>query len=284
MFTITTFFLLAGLLLVLNDFSLRKLSFESQLSTSFVGARTVYTADDIKEDIEKIMDLEIIKDGYRAIFIDNLPAAVNIQEFLARYGDFLSQYYTTPDLEVIFLSVSGTRINLEDIPPQVTILPFGITYGYPDYGKRELLVASPTENISAIQRISVYVRLTSDFLNESQWQWNPRVACQPDHPCLTVDLTFDDGYITHEVAEKTFNADGLSKLKVSCGVGDCWIEVRIGQTGTSDPQSLVNLRLHKINVTTTTTILLNTTEFSINYLSKIRAISANYEVQKEDWL
>ena len=127
---------------------------------------------------------------------------------------------------------------------------------------------------------------SNNFINETDWNWTPLHACS-SAPCLTVRITVADNISEYPLTQTQFDIDSESKITINCGsegAQNCWIKLTIGQGGQGDPQNIVTVKLHEVYMYSFTSLLLTTSEFSINYIAKLKAVDINYKTKKERWL
>ena len=287
--TVLVFFAFASLLALSSDFSEYQYARASVFSDAFQASKVLYAWEDIKEDVTRITQLNITIEGKNATFDDVLPATIDILALLNNYSAFVNQYYVGGDLNVKYLDPIGVEIGLDNLPSQITIFPWGITYGYPDQAKRELNIKSPVANVTAFVNITLIINLTSASINQSDgFDWNPYQKCRPNKACLTFNVTIYDATSSLTSPEFEFDLTRQSQAKVACvqpdGSGDCFIRFTVGEAGNSDPQNVVRVELQKANVTISSRILFNNTGFYTNYLSKLRVNDVNFNTSRTDWL
>jgi hypothetical protein len=280
--TITVFVLLIPIALYLQSLSSWQASELDVSSTMLAGIKTAHTWEDVDEDIGEISDVKITKENQTIAFEDVLPARYDIEEMLDAYEEFITAYYETPALPIKFLSPEDAEIELEDIPSRITILPFGITYGYPDFGKNELNIKSPVANLSAIKNTTMTVFVNTS-ITDTTITWYPYKACRAKYYCLNFSFSVTDGNKTLISDKTSFDSSRQSQAKISC-VGACWVRVSVGEPGNADPQNVVTVELQNAGVNTTTTLYLNTSDFYITYPAKLLVYDINHQANKTDWI
>jgi hypothetical protein len=287
LFAITTVFMLVSLVVLLQSFTVHRIWAKEDLSQTLAGNRMTYAWEDIGEDVAWITDLKITVGDQNITFNDTLPAEYDIGAFLEIYSNFLDNYYVTPDFDIKFIAPDGTEMDLEDIDSKIKILPQNIEYGYPDFGKRELWVTVPEENASSIIGLNMHCTLKNayfncdpDLLGDCN-KWAPLAACKSNtvHR-LYLNLSFTDAAGDYFMfPEHCFNIDSKStaNLDVLNVTAKYFIKIDVGPLPT-----VIKVTLQNTEVDTLTSILLNTTEFYINYLTKLKTVDLNYNTSRVD--
>lgn len=298
LYAVTTVFLLVSVVLLVENFSLRQSNERVRLFSLLLGNRITYTWEDVDEDIQDITQVDIVKFEDNVTFYDDLPSE-GIEEFLGHYGAFVETYYETPDLMIRFQSPTGEEINLADIEAEIRINPMGITYSYPDYGKNRLFIKSSEENFSSIDYIYVYIELKNTYFRCDIYAgeddsdrcntWNPdnRVpSCDGVDYCVRVDLTFKDAAgLVYTFPDHYFDVEGTKKSVNNLNVGNVTASYGITtQFGPLNNEMVMNIDLHNVKVKTQITLDLNTTEFYVEYLSKLMVNSSSFDMYKLDWI
>ena len=284
LFTVATFMLMISLVFLLGRFSERQASYQDLISYEFGSSKVMYAWGDVQEDLDNILRINVTKDGKQVTIEDMLPAE-GIGDFLENYGYFVENYYETKDVDLKFLSPGGTEMDLGDLGSKLTIHPFNIQYGYLDYGKNVLQVTSPTENVTEIQTVSLDFDLTNDTIDDINWSPSPG-SCTSGDVCLYFYIEVDDQVLRNAQTP----VDKKSVLHINCAEGgpSC-VTIEIGETNPSEEgiQNVfeVTIKTGKVeNLGAETSLLLKTSEFSINCMAKLKAMDVNYEIKKEDWL
>lgn len=291
LFAITTVFMLISIVLLLQSFAARQVAIKDDISLVLASNRMTYAWEDVGEDIIRITDLEVTVGDMNVTFNDTLPAPYDIGKFLEIYSNFLDNYYKSPDFDIKFISPSGTEMDLEDIESKILILPYNIEYGYPDFGKREMWVSAPAVNSSIVTGVSMEYHLKNVYFNCDYTKttgpnrcnkWSPIAECKGNtvHR-LHLNLSFTDANNHYFMfPEHCFDVDSKStaNLDVSNTTSNYFIKIDVGPL-----DNLIKISLQNTEVDTLTTILLNTTEFYINYLTKLKTIDLNYNTSRVDW-
>jgi hypothetical protein len=283
LFTISIFLILILLLTFLQSFAERQHTYQATLSREMASYKTSHIWEDVREDIDDLWGLNVTRVDGSIIIGDIIPSDVDPGELLAGYGNFVENYYETDDVSITFLDPSGNEMNLSDLQSKLRIEPQGFEYGYPNFGKNALQLTSPVENVTALSLISLVFTFNNDTLNGTSW--NPAPKDCAGRVCLPFYIKVDGQVIRDAMTP----VDPKSTLNVDCTIGgpSC-ISIIIGETSPQgEIQNVYDVRLlsQKLaNVEVETSLLLNTTEFSVNYMSKLRTKDVNFDIKREDWM
>ena len=94
-------------------------------------------------------------------------------------------------------------------------------------------------------------------------------------------IIISDDYMTHTFVETSFDRSQQSKTQVDLS-GAGWVEIVVG-TQSGGTQQLFKVVMHNAQTDATTSLLLNTTEFSVIYPTKLSVQDLNFNILKEDW-
>jgi hypothetical protein len=278
------------MILYLQNFSASQNTELRSIAQVLVSEKVSQTWSDIRDDIYRATNLLVYQDNRTAVFQDSLPATFSLSDFLHLYSLFLFNYYKTPELDISFVSPGGQQMNLSDIPPTIMILPYNIEYYYPDWSKRELFINAPAANFSAITGVNMLVNLSNAYLDCRPVNPSSSQDCDSVSPyseCkagttnrLYLNLSFSD-YLGHyfNLPENCFDIDKHSteNLNVKNGSGNYFIKVLIGPL-----PNVINVQLQNTYINSTTAIILNTTDFYINYLAQLQVSAAGYNTSRTD--
>lgn len=295
LFTITTSVLLIAMFGLISNFSDRLSKEKSFIASLDLGDRAVHAWEDVVEEISWIIELNVSKKSKNVTFNDHLPATYDIENFLEKFGDFISQYYETPDLDMKFISPTGEEIELEHIKPVVTIRPFGINYSYPNFGKNRLRIRSPPENFSAIKFVDIFFKMENVYFkcniskpgDCNKWSPDNRVpSCENLTYCVNATIVVEDAAnVTYTFPDHFFNIEGTKKSVNDLDVGNITSPYKITtQFGPISDDLVLDIDLHNVQVSSKITIGLNTTEFYIDFLSKFLVNASDYGIYKIDWM
>jgi hypothetical protein len=290
-FTLLTFILFSILLSVALDVRQREIAGAQTAQRMLVAEKIITTFDDVSEGVTGVVQLYVAQNSNNLTIGDSLPANATIQNNLGAYDKFIKQYYNAQDLEVKFLNPDGTEMNLSQIDPEsmITILPWGLKYAYPDYGKNELRISYDKTNYTAVQQISITLNVLNAWFNKTysstdcKKDWAPlKTDCGGD-PCLNFNLTIIDMNGTvYNAPCTTFNLKFDSNLRVDFANAtntNIWVNVLVG----SLPDALT-IQMHNVYLNTTTVLAFNTTSYSANLLSKLMVRDKNYNVSRTEYL
>jgi hypothetical protein len=290
---ITTVLILISMLLYVQNFEAKQSSDLSKIAKILAAEKVTHAWSDVKDDINKAFALMIEQENNSVSFIDQLPANSSISSFLHHYGLFIKNYYRTPDLDVKFLSPSGSEMDLGNIPPVVTIYPQNIQYYYPDWAKRELFITVPPANASSISQIFVTLNISNAYLNCKPVNPSASNDCEkftPNKQCtqntvnkLYFNLTISDyqgGF--YRFQQNCFGIGGggsgsVANIDIKNDTGAYFIKVEVGNL----PQVL-DIDLHNAAVLTNATLILNTSDFYISYLTQLETTAVNYDTDRVD--
>lgn len=291
LFTITTSILLVSLFALHQSFLERQKDQRTLIAGLELGGRLFYVWDDVKDDIEDITDVLIEKIDYNITFYDKLPAD-GLDEFLDQYGEFLKEFYETPDMDIKFISSTGEEIEPEILSPKIRIMPFGIEYYYPDFGKNELHIDSPPENFSAIEKLVINISnitpvMTYDPVTQPEkFKWSPNYQeCGPGSDyCLNLSIFVSDNSKTWSCPEcaNLVDVENKQTIMIQLSVDEPanhWVKITIGPLPQVAMVQFLNVEVH-----VETTFVMNTTEFYVEHLSKLLVNSSDYGTYKLDWI
>ena len=289
---ITTVLILIVMLLYVQNFAAKQNSDLSKIAQILAAEKVTHAWSDIRDDINRAFALLITKEGNSVSFLDQLPSE-GIESFLHHYGLFIKNYYETPDLDVKFLSPEGTDMDLGTLPPVITIMPQNIQYYYPDWAKRRLFVNCSKENASAITQIFLTVNISNAYINCKPVNPSASNDCEkftPNRQCtettpyrLYFNLTIADyqgGF--YQLKQNCFDIGGsgsgsVDNIDVKNVTGAYFIKVEVGNL----PQ-ILDIDLHNVVTMTNTTLILNTSDFYINYLTQLETTAVNYDTDRVD--
>lgn len=238
-----------------------------ELVTEALSAQRIYHAwKAVDSGMQNLVNVSTAKKDFVLEVNDSLPAERDVKTLLDRYGLFIEQLFKDNTIDVRFEDSSGNKVELENMESKITIKPMNVTYEWDSWGKNEMEIRSLTANLGFVQSINLSVRFVNNTIANDSIMWTPYKDCRPNYPCLNFFLTVSDGTKTLVSEKTTFDLSRGSKTEVIyCGAGDCWMRVRVGLWVTEDPQNIIKIELHNLNITTNTRIKMNTTEFFINY-------------------
>lgn len=262
MYTVATFLIFLGI----TTYVYMNLNF-SENSSSLISSERIFRYwNAVDSGMQNLVNVSTAKKDFVLEINDSLPAERSVKTLLDRYGLFVEQFFKDPTIDVRFEDSSGNKVELENMESKLTIKPMNITYGWDSWGKNEMEIRGLTANLGFIQSINLSVRFVNNTIANNSIIWSPYKDCRANQPCLNFYLSVSDGTKTIVSDKTTFDLSRGSKTElIYCTAGDCWMRVRVGLWTAEDPQNIIKIELHNLNITTSTRIKMNTTEFFANY-------------------
>ena len=300
-----------------------------------VSKKVVYTWDDVREDLFVITGLNAFKEEKNLSIYDKLPAEVTVSEALDSYFDFIRDYYKEENLEITLLDSGGIPItdydcfgridsdgdgDCSDEDVYYKIVPFNITYGYPDWTKRQLEITCRKPDpcdFSPVQKIELEFNLTSvnfscypsiwNNCTNSDIQWNQfdkvfgEGACTGGEDCLKrpYNLTIRDskgevykckGSYGDDVGqrrnvncpEEVWNWYDSSEATLTIKSNPCWVKLKFGDDGHFMIEGTQPQGGDSCNFSMDTFVFLefNTTDFQFNLPSQLRVRDLGWNSSK----
>ena len=256
-----------------------------QLVDLSLARKVSYAWDDVNEDLKSVVNLTIYQSGSNLTIEDSLPAAHDLGQSLVSYWLFVQNYYKTPDLNYSVLGPDGQEMTLGQLGPPLRVLPYGINYSYPDYGKNELFLQIPSSNFSGLSSLALNYSLPGhwfqDNLNNNCGMWNPLKTCNGGtQHCLNLSVWIRDknGSAYNNSGCTQLDADDNSNLQLNLNYSDgtnAWIKILVGKL-----PDLLHVQLQNTNVSTNTTLTLNSTPFSVGYPAKLRVLDPGFNASR----
>ena len=263
--------------------------------TMMADRKILYASDDIAEDVKFAYGVRVVRSGSMLTFYDTLPANYSVDRSLRGYNDFVQDIYRTPDLGFQFYDDTGNLISLDQMPFELVVYPYNLTYHYLDFGKRVLEIycapSGPCEGTDINWVGFGYEFQNANFTwipepgNESYYNWAPNFLgdCEGDPNCINFTFTITDsqGYVfkcPSEMCNYTQFTSG-EKSTLDVHMTPCWFEIRLGD------DNIATLRLHEPNnpnvlcnavVDATTTINFSSSEYYLNLPGSVRVTDVNY--------
>ena len=292
---ITTAMILVILVLYMQNFSINQTRDLERISQMLVAEKVAHMWMDVREDISIAAMLLIEKNNNTVTFYDSLPApSGTVSNFLSLYGKFVSDYYRTPDTDINFLSPDGTEMDLGSLPAKITILPFNIQYYYPNWAKDNLTIKVPQENSSVLLGLNMILNFSNFTLDCGCSVGGVGSRCNQFDPppkscnCDTLPRDLDCVYLNISVSDYTgFYCRVIDQCTDLSGQNKPTWNFHMG-AGTSmvipiQFPELLNVQLSQLKVNTSTSLILNTSDFYISYLSKLAVRAVNYNTSRVDW-
>lgn len=268
--TVSIFLIFLGLVAYVNIINQSTTKTNAGVSEKISAERIFYAWSGVHRNIGNIMNISSSKDEYITEINDTLPAERDIDEMLDDYGRFIDKYLKDETMDIYFDDGYGNRVEPEDMESNLVIKPMNISYSWTDWSKREMLLS--TYNNGFIKNISLFMKITNTkLLNDTTAIiWEPYKNCRSGYPCLNFYLTVSDGEKTISSTQTTFDLSRSSKTEIY-GINGGWIRIRIGPW--FNPDDVIRIELQNINITTSTKLILNATEFYISYPTKLAVVT-----------
>ena len=251
-FTISVISLAVLMILTLSLYQQIKLN-----PTPFLLAeKMTYSWEDVGEDLSSAAGVNVTKVGNSLEVIDELPASRNFSSTLAAYASFVQRFYNSSDVSIAFYSSTGQPItdfscfgkkDCSDNEVNFHILPFNITYQYPDLNKKQLDVVCykqadngfPACDFSHARALNISINLTamnftcdpSVFNNctTSSIEWNNDFdkvfGCTSGEGCINYTLTIRDNNSKVYTCQGVYGSNSGNTRRVNCNAGTLnWLE------------------------------------------------------------
>jgi|GEM_PF-3090142 len=299
-FALLTLLLFTTLLALAINLRVDRGKVSSWAQDMIVTRKLLYTTDDIAEDVQFGLGTRVQRSGDTLIIYDHLPANFSLNTSLYGYDRFVKTMYLTPEMRVQFYDEAGNEISLNQMNPTIIIYPYNITYGYEDYGKRELSVNCQEEcKNNLLNAVGLNFNLTdSNFTwnpvpgNESHYQWSPNFlyngTCSWD-TCINFSLVVRDSLGRSYTCPgpicnyNQFRTDKKSALSIQ--MTPCWLEVIFGNS----EDNIFLVRLHEpgnpdkeceSDVNLETALDFPSSEYYLNLPGYVRVTDINYNASR----
>lgn len=300
--TVVLFLLLLGLAF---EYKSKVSSRATSLSELMDAKKVIYTWDDVMEDMENITGVRITQNGTNLTFYDDIPSLSNVTNALKGYGEFIDNYYRTSEMEMRFLTLGDTPINLSEMNATVVVEPFNLLYYYPTFDKSFLCIYLPQSNASAVENVTFNFRIISGNFStlppSPQWSPSPS-SCDPvtNPECIPMVLMLTDkNWNVYTAPYDQYDLSAKSEVKDNIindtGSEICNFDVRFGQAGYAQSKCKDYMGADIIsveewgsgplcNMTIEISFIMNTTEYFINFPNKLRVRDINYNISKKDYI
>ncbi|HLC50802.1 MAG TPA: hypothetical protein VJH90_00300 [archaeon] len=290
-FTMTVAIVFLGIISYLVVFSNTNIQNYQSISDKVSAQRTFYYWKSVDSTLSNVLNVTIGKTNNTAEINDTLPAQFDINDQLEGLGKFIDSYYADPSIEIFFQDDAGNRMELTALQSKIVLQPFGINYTWQDFGKNVVKIESSPGSANAITNVMEVIRMKNVQFNCNTTtttgptrcnKWSPDSSvgsCSGIVHCLNLNLTFIDVNGTaFNYPENKFDIDRKSttNLDVKNGTNAFSITIQVGELNT-----VLNIDLHNVQTDTNNKLILNTTEFTINYPAKL-AVVTPYS-RKIDW-
>ena len=290
-FTLTIFLVFMGIIAYLAVYSNTNVQNYQSLADKASAQRTFYYWRAVDSTLSNVLNVSLGKVNNTAEINDTLPAPIDINDQLNGLGKFIDQYYKDSSVDIYFEDGTGNRMNITALQPKIVIQPLNINYTWQDFGKNVVNIESSPDSSNAIQNVTELIKLKNVIFGCNTTtttgpdrcnKWSPDGSvgsCSGVDHCLNLNLTFiDSNNVVFNYPESMFDIDRKSttNLDVVNGTSAFSITIQVGQLNT-----LLNIDLHNVQADTGIKLILNTSQFSINYPAKL-AVVTPYS-RKIDW-
>ncbi len=280
-FTISIISMAVLMLLALSLYQQVKLN-----PTPFLLAeKMTYSWEDVSEGLSAAAGVNVTKIENSLNIIDEFPASRNFSSTLAAYASFVRQFYNGSDVSIGFYTSTGQEITdfscfgkkeCSDNEVQFHILPFNVTYQYPDLNKKELDVVCykqaddgfPACDFSHVRALNISINLTAmnfscdpaiyNDCTNSDIEWNNDFdkvfGCTSGESCINYTLTIRDNSSKVYRCQGVYGSNSGSTRRVNCNAGTlnwrenteavlsiksspCQVDLRFGNEGRFRVQS-----------------------------------------------
>ncbi len=276
---------------------------------ALLAEKVVYTWEDIGEDLSSAAGINVTKVENLLEVMDEFPAPDNYSGTLANYASFVQQFYTSSDVSLGFYAANGQAITdfscfgkrtCSDNVVQFHILPFNITYQYPDLNKKQLDVVCyeqadggfPACDFSHVKALNISIRLTAmnftcypsvyNNCTHSNIEWNSFdkvFGCTSGDGCINYSLTIQDNNSRTYKCQGVYGSNSGNTRRVNCDAGTfdwrenneavlsvksspCQIDLRFGNDGRFRVQSSAPASENcNVNLTMDTRFTFDTVDF-----------------------
>ncbi|HLE07629.1 MAG TPA: hypothetical protein VI933_03315 [archaeon] len=280
LYTLVTYLILVGLLAYTVSTANTFYEHEKIVSEKISAEKVFHSWNSIAKNIAGLLNISAVKKDYTLTLTDTLPSDGGISSVLQNYESFLKTYYDDSIILYRFEDASGNIISLQNIDSKISIIPTNLNYSWPNFGKNSGKFESDAGGLKYVKRINMTIFVSPEIRDLSTISWSGYKACvQGTTDCLIFNLTVTDGTKTWVSDRDNFDLKFQAQLKMDLGAAGSpnWARVTIGKI-----PSLINLDMQNSNITQTSNIVFNTTDFFINYPSKLNV--SNVFAKKVDWL
>ncbi len=257
---------------------------KGELVAERIGAQRVYYLwHSIAAGVSESLNVSMKKLNDTVIINDSLPLleSANTQKFLDDYGRFIEQEFSEVNYVARFEDGNGNKIDLDAIERKLTIKPMQITYAWATKDKHRATLRVHEKNFSYIQEINLTIFTPLPFEKIDEIKWDPMKECKSNTKrCLTFRLNVTNGTATWTSPRIEFDADSTSevkKLNFVPGGADQSIRLHIGPL-----DDLIRIEPKNVNITTSLSMRLNTSDFFLNYPAKLNV--STLFAKKVEWL
>ncbi len=233
-----------------------------------------YAWSDISEDLSGASGLNATKVENVLNVQDELPASSNVSNILSTYISFVRRFYNSSDLTIGLYSPAGQEIidfncfgknNCNDDVIQFHVLPFNITFQYPDLNKKQRDIVCyadggdsfPTCDFTAAKSLGISINLTQmnfscdpgiyNNCTHANIEWNnnfnPVFGCTSGVNCINYTLTIRDAASRVYTCRGIYGANSGNTKRVNCDAGTWkWDEEKEAVLQIKSPPCNVDLK------------------------------------------
>ncbi len=280
LYTLMTFLILSVLLAYAASTASAFYEKEKLISEKISAERIFHAWNSVGKNLAGLLNISASKTDYTFKITDTLPSSGDTVSILQNYETFLQNYFSDRIISYRFEDAGGNKISLQNMDSKISIKPWNINYSWPNFGKNSGMFESDSSGLKFLKVINMTVFVSPGIrdLNSITWSGYKSCAAGADD-CLIFNLTVTDGAKTWVSSVDKFDLKFQAQLKVDLGTAGSpsWARATVGKIPT-----LINLDMQNSNITQTSSMIFNTTDFFINYPSKLNVSAAG--IKKVDWL
>lgn len=284
-----------------------------------------YVWGDVTVEFVNQLDVNVTKINDTLIIDDELPAPRNVVESLDDYFRFIRQYYNSSDVLVGLYSSDGSEITnfscfgkkkCSDDEVAFHIIPYNISYVYPDWNKRFLDIECDKKdcNISVVDQLNISINFTNTNFtcnpaiynnctkNDIQWNSFDKIfSCKKkDAGCITYNLTVRDASGQVYSCQGVHGDDKGDTKEVNCDsdvlhwydgdeavlnfkINPCNIKLHFGKSRFRVEGKDASNNDCDANMTISTVFDFDSSSFSTDFISELQVRDAyrNYSVEQD---
>ena len=280
LYTLMTYLILSVLLAYAASTASAFSEKEKLISEKISAERIFHAWNSVGKNLAGLLNISAGKTDYTFKLTDTLPSSGDTISILQNYETFLQNYFSDGIISYRFEDSGGNKISLQNMDSKISILPWNINYSWPDFGKNSGVLESNSNGLKFLKVVNMTMFVNPVIRDLNSIAWSGYKACdQSTTDCLIFNLTITDGAKTWVSNVDKFDLKFQAQLKVDLGPagGPNWARATVGKIPT-----LINLDMQNSNITQTSSMVFNTTDFFINYPSKLNVSAVG--IKKVDWL
>ncbi len=287
-------------------------------SPLLLAEKVTYSWEDIAEDLSKADGFNATKSGNTLSVVMDLPSSKNISQELSTYANFTQSFYAGPDTSIGFYSADGQQItdfscfgkkNCNDNTVQFHILPFNMTYSFPDLTKKQLDIVCydhvkdgfPVCDSTHIRALNISINLTAmNFTcnpsiynnctqNDIEWDtdFDEVFGCTSGTGCINYSLMIRDNNSKTYNCQGVYGANNGNTKRVNCDAttfnwlendetvltiksSPCQVRLRFGNEGRFRVESTAPASENcNINLTLQSMFVFDTTNFWTDFSTQL---------------